>query len=218
TNPEPNTPYNPELRNLLQEFGNVFAMPTELPPQRSCDHRIPLKDASAMINIRPYRYHSNQKDVIEQMYCNKGGIKFSVELWLLNITLCLHMKRSSQDIYSLSPIDRWLNRSSQQVFGVLSQMYDWRKPKGLDLRLHLAEYWYNTNYHIAIKTTPFEVVYGQPPALHIPYVAKDSRVKLVDRTLQAREKTTHMLHFNLKKAHDRMKSQADKHRTEREGS
>nr|GEV29659.1 gypsy/Ty3 retroelement polyprotein [Tanacetum cinerariifolium] len=29
-------------------------------------------------------------------------------------------------------------------------------------------------YLSAIKTTPFEAVYGQPPALHIPYVAKDS--------------------------------------------
>nr|GEW36938.1 putative mitochondrial protein [Tanacetum cinerariifolium] len=261
TNPEPNTPYNPELRNLLQEFGNVFAMPTELPPQRSCDHRIPLKDASAMINIRPYRYHSNQKDVIEQMLTietdasgygigavlqQRGhqilsrtlapkhhslsayekkllvvGMRKMVNEMVRTCNVCQRNRDDlssypAQDIYSLSPIDRWLNRSSQQVFGVLSQMYDWRKPKGLDLRLHLAEYWYNTNYHIAIKTTPFEVVYGQPPALHIPYVAKDSRVKLVDRTLQAREKTTHMLHFNLKKAHDRMKSQADKHRTERE--
>nr|GEZ07645.1 retrovirus-related Pol polyprotein from transposon 17.6 [Tanacetum cinerariifolium] len=67
TNPEPNTPYSPELRNLLQEFRDVFAVPTKLPPQRSCEHRIPLKDASTMINIRPYRYPPNQKDVIEQM-------------------------------------------------------------------------------------------------------------------------------------------------------
>lgn len=82
--------------------------------------------------------------------------------------------------------------------------------------LPLAKYWYNTNYHSATKTTPFEIVYGQPPSLHIPYVAKDSRVEMVDRTLQAREKAIEMLKFNLKKAQDRMQSQADKNRSNRE--
>ncbi|GJU93485.1 putative mitochondrial protein [Tanacetum coccineum] len=67
TIPEPNTPYDPELRNLLQEFGDVFGVPTELPPKRSCDYKIPLKYVSTVINIRPYRYPLNQKDVIEQM-------------------------------------------------------------------------------------------------------------------------------------------------------
>ncbi|GJT37161.1 retrotransposable element Tf2 [Tanacetum coccineum] len=59
-------------------------------------------------------------------------------------------------------------------------------------------------------------LYGQPPPLHIPYVAKDSNVEVVDRTLQVREQTIQLLKFNLKKAQDRMKSQADKRRSERE--
>nr|GEU49498.1 ribonuclease III domain-containing protein [Tanacetum cinerariifolium] len=62
----------------------------------------------------------------------------------------------------------------------------------------------------ALNTTPYEVVYGQVPPLHIPYTAKDSLVEDVDRTLQAREKVVQLLKFNLKKAQDRMKSQADK--------
>nr|GEV64019.1 retrovirus-related Pol polyprotein from transposon 297 family [Tanacetum cinerariifolium] len=40
--------------------------------------------------------------------------------------------------------------------------------------------------------------------------------ELVDRTLQAREKAIQMLQFNLRKAQDRMKSQADKHRFDME--
>ncbi|GJX90688.1 putative mitochondrial protein [Tanacetum coccineum] len=79
----------------------------------------------------------------------------------------------------------------------------------------LAEYWYNTNFHSALNTTPYEVVYGQAPPLHIPYTAKDSSVEDVDRTLQAREKVIQLLKFNLKKAQDRMKSQADKRRSDR---
>ena len=42
------------------------------------------------------------------------------------------------------------------------------------------------------------------------------RVEFVDRTLQARERAIDMLKFNLKKAQDRMKSQADKHRSDRQ--
>ncbi|GKG29490.1 hypothetical protein Tco_0416855, partial [Tanacetum coccineum] len=67
--------------------------------------------------------------------------------------------------------------------------------------------------HSSINTTPYEVVYGQPPPWHIPYVAKDSNVEAVDRTLQATENTIQLLKFNLK-TQDRMKS--DKKRTERE--
>ncbi|GJQ93385.1 hypothetical protein Tco_0004524 [Tanacetum coccineum] len=76
----------------------------------------------------------------------------------------------------------------------------------------LAEYWYNTNYHSVLDTTHYEVVYGKTPPMHIPYVAKDSPVKVVDITLQAREQVVQLLKFNLKKAQNRMKSQADKRR------
>ncbi|GJW07537.1 hypothetical protein Tco_1569960 [Tanacetum coccineum] len=51
--------YSIELQKLLKEFGDVFAEPTELPPKRSCDHRIPLKDDIAAVNIRPYKYPPN---------------------------------------------------------------------------------------------------------------------------------------------------------------
>ncbi|GJW07538.1 reverse transcriptase [Tanacetum coccineum] len=89
-------------------------------------------------------------------------------------------------------------------------------PKDWVQWLPLAEYWYNTNFHSATNTTPYEIVYGQPPPFYIPYMSKDSKVELVDRTLTAREKTIDMLKFNLAKAQNIIKVQADKHRTERE--
>ena len=89
------------------------------------------------------------------------------------------------------------------------------QPKDWVKWIPLAEYWYNTNYHSATNTTPYEIVYGQTPPLHIPYMAKDSAVDAVDRTLHAREQAIKMLQFNLKKAQDRMKSQADKQRSDR---
>uniref|UniRef100_A0A803L706 Integrase catalytic domain-containing protein n=1 Tax=Chenopodium quinoa TaxID=63459 RepID=A0A803L706_CHEQI len=37
--------------------------------------------------------------------------------------------------------------------------------------LPLAEWWYNTHFHSALQLTPYEVVYNQPPPLHLPYLA-----------------------------------------------
>lgn len=82
--------------------------------------------------------------------------------------------------------------------------------------LPLAEYWYNTSYHSAIQSTPYQVVYGQPPHTHLPYLAGSSTVDSVDRSLATREKFIHSLKHNLHKAQHRMKQIADRRRTERE--
>lgn len=52
--------------------------------------------------------------------------------------------------------------------------------------LPLAEYWYNTSYHTTIKTIPFEILYGQPPLTHLPYLHGECSVEAVDRSLQVR--------------------------------
>nr|GEV25766.1 putative mitochondrial protein [Tanacetum cinerariifolium] len=57
----------PGLTPLLQEFKDVFAIPTSLPPTRSHDHEIPLKEGIQPVNIRPYRHPPTQKDAIEVM-------------------------------------------------------------------------------------------------------------------------------------------------------
>lgn len=53
--------------------------------------------------------------------------------------------------------------------------------------ISLAEWWYNTNYHTATRHTPYELVYGQPPPIHLPYLPKEANSVSVDRTLSARE-------------------------------
>ncbi|GJV55886.1 hypothetical protein Tco_1456891 [Tanacetum coccineum] len=77
-------------------------------------------------------------------------------------------------------------------------------------------YWYNTNFHTAIQTTTYEALYGQPPTFHIPYIQGSSSVDLVDRTLMAREEAIKLLKFYLKRDQDIMKSQANKHRINKE--
>ncbi|GKC03057.1 hypothetical protein Tco_0994667, partial [Tanacetum coccineum] len=58
---------DPELSKVVETFEDVFAVPTELPPQRSHDYKIPLLPNTQPINIRPYRHPPMQKDAIEVM-------------------------------------------------------------------------------------------------------------------------------------------------------
>lgn len=59
------------------------------------------------------------------------------------------------------------------------------------------------------------MVYNQPPPLHLPYLAGESAVATVDRSLQRREAMITELKGELLKAQNIMKMQADKHRSER---
>ena len=82
--------------------------------------------------------------------------------------------------------------------------------------LGLAEWWYNTTFHSAIRSTPYEIIYGQPPPLHLPYLPGESSSSVVDRSLQKREEVINMLKFHLLHAQNRMKQYADAHRSPRE--
>lgn len=89
------------------------------------------------------------------------------------------------------------------------------RPKLWSKWLPLAEYWYNTNFHSTIQTTPFEAVYGRPPPQHLPYLPGESKVAVVDQCLRDREDMLLMLKFHLSRAQHRMKQFADQHRTYR---
>nr|GEV97757.1 reverse transcriptase [Tanacetum cinerariifolium] len=54
-----------QITELLQQYVDVFAIPTTLPPTRPFDHRNPLKGGTFPINSRPYRHPPTQKDAIE---------------------------------------------------------------------------------------------------------------------------------------------------------
>ncbi|GJV46329.1 putative nucleotidyltransferase, ribonuclease H [Tanacetum coccineum] len=78
----------------------------------------------------------------------------------------------------------------------------------------LAE-WYTT-FHSSIGKSPFEALYGFPPPLQIPYIPKDAIEREVDDFMRDREAVVKLLKQSLQKAQNRMKQQADKHRTKRE--
>ena len=59
-------PIPPEMQLLVEEFADVFATPTELPPRRHCDHKIPLIPGARPISMRPYRIVPQLKDELEK--------------------------------------------------------------------------------------------------------------------------------------------------------
>lgn len=59
---------DPALHSLLNQFSDVFKEPKGLPPSRAqVDHKINLKEGTNAINMRPYRYSTVQKTVIEEL-------------------------------------------------------------------------------------------------------------------------------------------------------
>lgn len=56
-----------ELQPLLEEFSSVFQLPKGLPPMRSKEHAITLKEGTLPVSVRPYRYPQIHKDEIEKL-------------------------------------------------------------------------------------------------------------------------------------------------------
>ena len=56
-----------QLNQLLQSYEAVFKEVNTLPPVRSHDHKIVLKDGTDPVSVRPYRYPFFQKNAIEEL-------------------------------------------------------------------------------------------------------------------------------------------------------
>ncbi|GKV05606.1 hypothetical protein SLEP1_g17598 [Rubroshorea leprosula] len=68
----------------------------------------------------------------------------------------------------------------------------------------------------ALQSSPYEVLYGQKPLLHVPYISSASQLEAVDKSLQAREQALKIIRHHLLQAQNRMKQLADKHRVDKE--
>lgn len=71
--------------------------------------------------------------------------------------------------------------------------------------LALVELWYNINFHVSANKTPFEVLYGYPPPIHLPYIPGDSRNATVDYMLKNLEEGIRVLKFHQRRAQHHMK-------------
>ena len=80
--------------------------------------------------------------------------------------------------------------------------------------LALVEWWYNINYYTSAKLTPFQLLYGYPPPIYLPYVLGDSSNAAMDELSTNREEVLKMLRFHLRRAQNRMVQLANKKRTD----
>ena len=53
------------LQAMLQDFTDIFAEPTGMPPPQTRDHSINLIPGSSPVAVRPYRYLAAHKDKLE---------------------------------------------------------------------------------------------------------------------------------------------------------
>jgi len=56
-----------QMKNLYEEFSNIFKEVPGLPPRRTHNHHIHLLPGSEPANLRPYRHPWEQKNAIEKM-------------------------------------------------------------------------------------------------------------------------------------------------------
>lgn len=82
--------------------------------------------------------------------------------------------------------------------------------------LSLCEHWYNTNWHASLGKSPFELLYGHQPRYF--GISASDKIASVDvhEWLQERAVVLASVRQHLARMQQRMKYQAEKHRTERE--
>lgn len=88
-------------------------------------------------------------------------------------------------------------------------------PKQWRSWLSLAELWYNSSFHTALGCSPFKALYGYELNLGLVPVLPDNEQSPASSFLQDREAHLAMLKQHLAAAQNRMKLQADRHRTDR---
>ena len=82
--------------------------------------------------------------------------------------------------------------------------------------LALAELWYNSNYHTSLGCSPFKALYGYDPELGTMLPTPDLPQSSASEFLQTRDTQLAVLKDHLAKAQNRMKLQADRHRSDRQ--
>lgn len=136
---------------------------------------------------------------------------FTSDLWQ-ELFKALHVSLQFSSAYH--PQSDGQTERVNQCLEVYLRCMAFSEPRTWSSWLPLAEWWYNTNYHSSLKSTPFQALYGYPPPLisevSIPGPTSPAR----DFLIQKQDMMT-KLKANLAQAQARMKKYADQNRTER---
>lgn len=85
-------------------------------------------------------------------------------------------------------------------------------PRAWHKYLSWAEFSYNTSYHSALKTTPFQIVYGREPPQLLKFEPGSTMDWELEVQLRERDLMLDHIRANLQRAQDLMKKHADKKR------
>jgi hypothetical protein len=88
-------------------------------------------------------------------------------------------------------------------------------PKQWTKCLSLAELWYNTSYHEALKCSPFKTLYGVDPSPRLLPSLRTADHPDVISVLKERQVFIEFIKNQLARAKNKMKAYADSNRTER---
>jgi translation initiation factor IF-1 len=80
----------------------------------------------------------------------------------------------------------------------------------------MAEWWYNTSFHTALKVTPFQALYGFPPPQVAYMFLIDDNTETAAEMLQNRQVANQIIKRNLQEAQNRMVHFANRNRSDRE--
>ncbi|KAD5802371.1 hypothetical protein E3N88_13731 [Mikania micrantha] len=80
--------------------------------------------------------------------------------------------------------------------------------------LPLAQWWYNSTFHSAIKMSPYEALFGVKAAVHIPFIPGDTQVAAVEELHWDRDAMIRQLKSNSEKARNRMEQQPNLKRSD----
>ncbi|KAK9175296.1 hypothetical protein WN944_027302 [Citrus x changshan-huyou] len=170
-------------------------------------HPYTALDVAQLFLDNVYKLHGLPNSIVS----NRDKV-FTSTFWqslfsLLNVNLLMSTAYHPQTDGQIEVVNKCLEQYLRCMTG--------DRPKEWVKWLPLAEWWYNTSYHLSTRMTPFEVVYGRPPPSYIAYIPGTSTVAAVDLSLKDRDAMIRLLKANLVDAQARMKLYADKKKSER---
>lgn len=116
--------------------------------------------------------------------------------------------------HCFSSLDKWETERVNHCLETYLRCFCNEKPKKWNEWMPWAEYWYNTTFHGAIKTTPFCIVYGRDPPTLLAYGDRRTTNDTLDQQLVERDRVLATLKEQLERAQERMKLYADRNRRE----
>ncbi|GKB30271.1 glycoside hydrolase, catalytic domain-containing protein [Tanacetum coccineum] len=162
----------PELQEVVEEFTDVFAITKELPPNRSCDHRIPLMKGTNLVNIRPYKQPPTQKEALESMVqelLDTGVIRQSHSLFASPIVM---VKKKDNTCRMYVDYRQLNNHTIKDKFPIpiIEKLIDELRGSQIFSKLDLRSGYYQIRMHEAnIAKTTFKTHQGHYEFLVMPF-------------------------------------------------